>query len=88
MKLSPDTCVYTNTQPNLTRQLGVMGMFKKLLKNLLGNHSNASHKYRKYSSSDRKYRKGYGSSHRGHGHSHYGSSHYKRKHSSRSFFSS
>ncbi|WP_088907787.1 hypothetical protein [Brevibacillus formosus] len=61
-------------------------MLKKLLKNLLGNHS-SSQKYRKYSSSDYKHRRKYSSSNR-YGHSHYGSSHYKRKHSSRSFFSS
>ncbi|MED1791619.1 hypothetical protein P4V54_02920 [Brevibacillus nitrificans] len=61
-------------------------MLKKLLKSLMGNHS-SSHSYRKYSSSDHKYRKGYGHP-PGHGHSYYGSSHYKRKHSSRSFFSS
>lgn len=65
-------------------------MLKKLLKSLMGNHS-SSHSYRKYSSSDYKHRKGHGHSHghgSGHGHSYYGSSHYKRKHSSRSFFSS
>ncbi|EJL22832.1 hypothetical protein PMI05_04841, partial [Brevibacillus sp. BC25] len=55
-------------------------MLKKLLKNLLGNHS-SSHKHRKYSSSDYKHRRKYSSSNR-YGHSHYGSSHYKRKRSS------
>ncbi|ATF13842.1 hypothetical protein HPY28_17345 [Brevibacillus sp. HB1.2] len=62
-------------------------MLKKLLKNLLGNHS-SSHKYRKYSSSDYKHRRKYSSSSNRYGHSHHGSSHYKRKRSSRSFFSS
>ncbi|MED1859284.1 hypothetical protein [Brevibacillus reuszeri] len=72
-------------------------MLKKLLGNLLGNHSSSTSKYRKYSSSDYrhrkfsssddKHRKSHGSYH-GQGHSSYGSSHYKKKRSSRSFFSS
>lgn len=66
-------------------------MLKKLLGSLLGNHSSSSRKYRKYSSSDYKRKKGYGPDYghgQGHGHSYYGSSHYKKKRSSRSFFSS
>ncbi|MED4781025.1 hypothetical protein P9579_10265 [Brevibacillus choshinensis] len=65
-------------------------MLKKLLQSLMGNHSK-SHSYRKFSSSDHKYRKGYGNPDghgSGHGQPYYGSSHYKKKRSSRSFFSS
>lgn len=53
-------------------------MLKKLLKALLGQ----SHKYRSYSSSDYKKRHHYGNHH------HYGHGHYKKKHKSRSVFSS
>ncbi|MGG1661133.1 hypothetical protein [Brevibacillus sp. NRS-1366] len=64
-------------------------MLKKLLGNLLGNHSSTSSKYRKFSSSDYKHRKGHDPNYgHGQGHSYYGSSHYKKKRSSRSFFSS
>ncbi|WNC12240.1 hypothetical protein [Brevibacillus brevis] len=65
-------------------------MLKKWLKSLMGQHS-SSHHYRKFSSSDHNYRKGHGypnDSGYGRGHSYYGSSHYKKKRSSRSFFSS
>jgi len=59
-------------------------MLKKLLKMLLGSHSAKPH-YRKFSSSDYKYRKHH---HQGPHHNQYGSSYYKKKLGSSSFFSS
>jgi hypothetical protein len=61
-------------------------MLKKILNKLLGGQTYGK-PYRKYSSSDYRYRDKY-PPHHGHGHSHYGHPHYKKRKSSRSFFSS